>query len=230
MKSQFWSDFRFNLCFVRAGQRLYDKGTHDEPWFFTDLESTTLWLSVVASFLHLGATFANARLAQGAIQQGRIFSQAERVFVTSLNFATFGVDSALLSIGLANLFDKLQKKQLETLDVVQFSMSVFFFTNTLMTPKTATAIINQAQTRHIEQFANSITDQQARATFDRFLEQNKGDGGIKAQSKIVRSINRIDNPDAVFSQLKHADTIKIGGRKGRTFMVGEEKRYVVVSV
>lgn len=204
----------------RAGYRLYDKGTHGEK-VLRDLESATLWLSIAATPLHFGTTFFNSRLVNGAVVNGRIFSDAERILVTTLNFTTLGADFALLSFGFVNLYEKANNKQLTTLDVLQFSMSVFFFSNTLIRPQTASAIIENAQKNHIQNYASSITDAEAKATFDKFVAENSGDGGIKQRSKIVRTINRIENPDALFSNLKNSESILIGGRKGRSLLVNE---------
>ncbi|KAH9402950.1 hypothetical protein TYRP_015714 [Tyrophagus putrescentiae] len=201
----------------RAGYRLYDKGTHGEK-VLRDLESATLWLSIAATPLHFGTTFFNSRLVNGAVVNGRIFSDAERILVTTLNFTTLGADFALLSFGFVNLYEKANNKQLTTLDVLQFSMSVFFFSNTLIRPQTASAIIENAQKNHIQNYASSITDAEAKATFDKFVAENSGDGGIKQRSKIVRTINRIENPDALFSNLKNSESILIGGRKGRSLL------------
>ena len=107
-----------------------------------------------------------------------------------------------------------------TLDILQFSMSVFFFANTLVQPKTARAIIEKAQNQHIENYKNSMTDAQAQDTFKRFVEQNQGDGTILARSKIIRSINKIDNPNHFFKGAEKYDTIQIGGRRGRSMIVG----------
>lgn len=164
----------------------------------------------------------NASLVRGATQNGRIFSSTTRMFATILNFTTLGVDGVMLSFGLVNLIKKAEKDQLSTLDVLQFSMSVFFFTNTLIKPQMASKIIENAQDARIQQFADTMSDAETSKTFERFLEQNKGAGTITDKSKIVRSINRIDDPNSLFSGLKNANEIKIGGRKGKTLLVTDQ--------
>lgn len=56
----------------------------------------------------------------------------------------------MIGLGLANLIDKLEKDQLTPIDVLQFSMSVFLFSNTLIKPKTAAGIISKAQDQHFQ--------------------------------------------------------------------------------
>lgn len=148
------------------------------------------------------------------------------MFATVLNLGTLGVDSVMLGFGIANLVDKAKKDQLTPLDVLQFSMSVFFFTSSLVQPKTARAIIKQAQESHIQAYANNLSDADAKSTFDKFLNTNKGDGSIKDTSKIVRTINKINDPNKVFGGLKDSTDIKIGGRKGNTLLVGDKNQQV----
>lgn len=155
---------------------------------------------------------------------GTIFSNSTRMFATILNFSTLGVDSVLIGCGLANIVDKYSRKELTTLDVVQFSMSVFYFTNTLIRPQTARSIIKSAQNEHIQKFASAMSDAEARSTFDRFVAENTGRGSILEKSKIIRTINRIENGNAVFGSLSQAKSIEIGGRKGKTIVVDQKTR------
>ncbi|GMS89778.1 hypothetical protein PENTCL1PPCAC_11953, partial [Pristionchus entomophagus] len=204
---------------TRSMQRMVDKGQHGESW--TDLESMTSWLAIALMPLSVATSAINASIANGARASGRIFSTTVRSAATILNCTTLGLQSGMLVLGLANLVQKAKNKQLSSLDVLQFSMTVFFFTNTVMQPKTASGIIAKAQSEHIQQYRESMTDETARSTFDRFLKQNKGDG-IKEMSKIIRNLNKIETPDQVFKGLSNADNISIGGRKGNTLLVSKE--------
>lgn len=186
--------------------------------------------------LHVGSSIVTNQLVTGATANGRIFSSSFRTFATILNFTTLGVDSLMLGCGLFNLIEKYQKDQLTSLDLVQFSMSVFFFSHTLIQPKTAMAIIERAQDTHMQQYASRMTDEEVRAVFDKFKNDNLGAGGIQEKSKIIRTINRIAEPNDVFgrSDLKEASSIKIGGRKGRSLLVSEnvttQKRFAFLKM
>lgn len=149
-----------------------------------------------------------------------------RMFATVLNFSTLGVDGVMVAFGIANMIDKYRQEQLTPLDVLQFSMSVFFFTNTLIRPQMASSIIKNAQETHIQNYANSMTDADAQATFNRFVESNKGEGTITDNSKIIRTINRINDPNKLFGELKSTPDIKIGGRKGKTLLVSDQNQRV----
>ncbi|CAL4122645.1 unnamed protein product [Meganyctiphanes norvegica] len=202
---------------ARGACRLYDKGKHGES--LVDLESMTIWLGIIATPLHAGTSIANYKLMQGAIVNGRIFSDSMQTDVTLLNFTTVGVDGVMISMALANMIEKYKNKELGPLDVVQFSMSVFFFTNTLIQPKVASSIIRKAQETHFQEITKSMTDANAKKTFQKFINDNRGDGTIKDNSKIVRTVNRINDPEAFFKSAQGAKKIEIGGRKGKTVML-----------
>lgn len=121
----------------------------------------------------------------------------------------------MVGFGIANLVDTNNQDQLTALDLMQFSMSVFFFTNTLIRPQMASAIIKNAQESHVQNIVDTMTDGDAKATFQRFVDV-KGVGTITDNSKIIRTINRINNPTKVF---EGTSDIRIGGRKGKTLLV-----------
>lgn len=146
-----------------------------------------------------------------------------RMFATVLNFSTLGVDGVMVAFGIANLVDKIKQDKLTPLDVLQFSMSVFFFTNTLIQPQMASSIIKNAQEMHIQ---NKVTDVDAQETFNQFIKSNKNDGTITDNSKIIRAINRIEDPNKFFAEMKDAANIEIGGRKGKTLLVTDKNQNV----
>ncbi|GMS93019.1 hypothetical protein PENTCL1PPCAC_15194 [Pristionchus entomophagus] len=205
---------------TRSVQRLVDKGQHGES--LSDLESVTSWLAIALMPLSVATSAVKATLTSGARVSGRIFSSTVRTAATILNCTTLGLQSGMIVLGLANLVQKAKNKQLTPLDVLQYSMTIFFFTNTVMQPKTASGIIAKAQSEHIQQYRESMTDDATRSTFERYLNQNKGDGGIQDTSKIVRNLNKIDNPDQVFRGLADVDSIAIGGRKGNTLIIAKD--------
>ena len=208
--------------FCRGVGALIDKGTHGES--LKDLESLTLWFSIAAVPLHFASSAVTGVLARGAVQEGRIFSQGMRTFASVLLCTTFGLDTALFSFGLANLIKKYQDDDLTALDLLQFSISVFFFTNTLIQPKTAHGVIKKSQTTYINKISKSMTDETVKETFDKFLKANKVDGSIQDRSKIVRAVNRMKDPNNFFTKAAADPSVKsieIGGRKGRTVLLGD---------
>ena len=198
--------------------RLVDKGDHGES--LADLESFTCWLTIILTPAHLVTSVTNGALAAGARNSGRIFSSTVRTAATILNLTTLGLDSLMLVFGLANLIEKAKNDQLTTLDIVQFSLSVFFFGHTLIQPKTASGIIKAAQNEHINAYKNSMDDPKAQEAFQNFVDRNRGNGDITTNSKIVRTINRINDPDAFFKGVGDMK-VDLGGRKGRTVFLND---------
>lgn len=205
----------------RSVHRLVDKGTHDES--LTDLESVACWLTIVSTPAHFATSITNAALANGA-RSGRVFTSTIRTAATILNCSVFGLDSAMLVIGLANLVRKYEEDQLTPLDVVQFSISVFFFSHTLIQPKTASGLIRKVQQQHIAEFGKTIQDPAGSAAFEKFLTDNKSKDQMNSNAKIIRTINRIDDPNKFFTMGSRADSLLIGGRKGKTILVNGEVR------
>ncbi|CAJ0594874.1 unnamed protein product [Cylicocyclus nassatus] len=203
----------------RAIDRLIDKGSHGES--LGDLESILLFVAIAASPLNLLSGFVNARLAAGAAA-GRIFSQTERILATLLIMTTFGIDSFSMVLNIASLVKKKMEGNLTSLDVLQFSVSLLFFANTVVQPKTATGVIAKAQEARIGAISETMTDQQAKEVFKAYLKENKGDGGIKATSKVVRNLNRMEDPNAFFKGAAGFKSIQIGGRKGKTVLLTSE--------
>jgi len=202
----------------RGISTLVDKGTHGQS--LGDLESLTIWFGLAATPFHFVSSAVNGTLAIGA-QQGRIFSNSMRMFATVVNFTTLGLDSVLFGFGLANLINKAVNKELTTLDVLQFSISTFFFTNTLIQPKLASSVIRRAQQMHFDKVASSMSDKSTKQAFEKFLEQNKSGGTITERSKIVRTINRMDDPGKFFKSAGPEADVMIGGRKGKTVLISD---------
>ena len=64
-----------------------------------------------------------------------------------------------------------------------------------------------------------MIDETAKQTFDEFLETNQVDGSIKHRFEIVRTVNRVDDPNNFFTKVAAdllIDSMSISGRKGKT--------------
>ena len=200
----------------RSANRLYDKGVHSES--LKDLESITSWIAIVATPLNFATAATNGILVAGA-ESGKIFSDMQRIGATALIWTTIGANSAMIVTGFANLYEKNSKGQLNALDIAQFCMSVFFFTNTLIQPRTAEGVIQSAQEQHIESIGNSMSEEAAASLTD-FVNKNRAENNILENSKIIRTLNRMDSPGAFFGGLSGKDML-IGGRKGKTVLVSD---------
>lgn len=197
--------------------RLVDKSSHSES--LTDVESILSILSIIAIPAHFATASANSIIQAGA-RNGRTFTSFIRIGVTILNCTTITLDSSMFFVGLVNLIHKYNNGQLTKLDVLQFSISAFFFTNTLMQPKTANGIIKQAQTNHFHDFQKNLNDAEAERAFEQFVQENNEN--IYKASHIIRTINKIENPDVFFKSVGRENAhISLGGRKGNTVIIND---------
>ena len=80
---------------------------------------------------------------------------------------------------------------------------------------------------HLNNIANDMTDAGAKNAFKKFLNDNQMGGGIKERSKIVRTVNRINDPGQFFRNVGPDANVAIGGRKGKTVLIGGQGRETV---
>ncbi|XP_076179969.1 uncharacterized protein LOC143153070 [Ptiloglossa arizonensis] len=193
----------------RSIHRLVDKGTHEQS--LLDLESILCGLSIAALPLHAWMASVNSTFVAGA-RAGRNFTSLQLAGGTALKFTTIALDSSMLVIGFVNLYNKKQEDNLEALDVLQFSLSVFFFSNTLIQPKTANGIIHKAQTDYFKEYRANMTNSEAQKSFDKFV----GDFSVKKGARIARTINRINSPNEFFEKVSTAKSVKVKGGRNVT--------------
>lgn len=83
---------------------------------------------------------ANAALLASA-KAGEVFTKSARAAINVLNISNVSVNSVVIADRLVYMVEKYRNGKLSTLDVLQFSTSVFFFTNSLISLKTARSMI-----------------------------------------------------------------------------------------
>ncbi|XP_076625984.1 uncharacterized protein LOC143344136 [Colletes latitarsis] len=202
---------------ARSVQQLVDKGTHDES--LLDTESMMSALSVIMLPLHVGTSVVNSKLIAGA-RTGRTFTSLQQVGATFLNMTTVAIDASAVLIGFKTLYDKKQEGTLKPLDVLQFSLSVFFFSHTLIQPKTANGIIKKAQTQYFQEYKSQMTDDVAQKTFQKFIDDNYTN--IKNGANITKTINTIYDPETFFKSVGPETSIKISDNTEGIFIINDE--------
>ena len=92
-----------------------------------------------------------------------------------------------------------------------------------MQPKTANGIIKKAQQDHIKAYGNSLNNETAQKAFQKLADENLGND-IKANSKLVRTINKINDPDAFFKGVGETNSeVKLGNRRGTNVILENGK-------
>ncbi len=79
-----------------------------------------------------------------------------------------------------------------------------------------TSPITKAQNERIANVASQMTDVETQNAYKKFVENNFGD--MKKNSQLIRTLNRIDDPNKFFTDTKNFD-VSLGGRQGKTVIV-----------
>ena len=134
----------FQETFFRNLGSIWDKFWHDES-FGTELASLAMIV------LHYGVAKYNAKIL-GKIKDGVDVTRAELVLMTVLNCTRFAYDSIMFAMTFARLVYKAYTQgigRITALELIQFSMSAYFYGKTVFEPKTGYGIIKEAQEQYL---------------------------------------------------------------------------------
>ncbi|CAF3229506.1 unnamed protein product [Rotaria socialis] len=170
-----------------TADKAVDKGSQDDSP--TDRGALSDWVAVSINAFHE---------ATGA-KTSAVLGSSARVTVTILNISTLCVDSLSTAAAATYLVIKGINEQLTTFDILQFSIGVFFFSNTLIQPKTAGQIIKRAQNECLAAVREDIQAPAGREAFDNFATSNRSARQMHDNERITESIRRINDPNEFFT-------------------------------
>ncbi|CAF1520597.1 unnamed protein product [Rotaria magnacalcarata] len=162
-----------------------DKGSQGDS--LTDREALSDWVAVSINAFHE---------ATGA-KTGAILGPSARVIVTILNMSTLCVNSLSIAVAATNLIIKGINGQLTILDILQFSIGVFFFSNTLIQPKTAGQIIKRAQNECLAAVKEDVQVTNLVKIFARQTHDNE---------RIIESICLINDSNEFFTSVAETNS------------------------
>ena len=184
----------------RSISRLVDRGQHDQSVSLTNSEARSCWISTVAGVLSFGNMASTTLLARSAAG-GNIVTAGVRTFCTSLNVTTISMNG----IGILNsVLEVASKKpdEITSLDILQLTTSIFFFTNSLVNFKTANAIVKDAQKATMDSMRNNLNDDRSKKNFDITLKNTqKRSGKMHGSADFIRGVKNIDNKQDFFQAL-----------------------------
>lgn len=191
---------------------LVDRSQHDESINpFASGEARACWLTTAASAFSVVAMGSSAALSQTA-KAGLLASSELRAVCTALNITTLSVNG----LGVINGFYEVsKKKEFTSLDVLQLTTSLFFFTHSLVNFKTASTIIKNAQHEAIAAHKSEVA-RGNRAAFDaihRGHQEMVEPGRVRVMHgnrEFIRQLNKIDNKRDFFKALK---VVGLGGNQ-----------------
>ncbi len=101
--------------------------------------------------LHYGVAKYNATMLN-KIKDGVHITRAQLIIMTVFNCVRFAVDSIMFAMTLVRLLMKVYYQGLSSItsiELIQFSMSAYFFGRTVFEPKTGYGIIKEAQRKYL---------------------------------------------------------------------------------
>lgn len=189
---------------ARSTYKIYDRTKHDQTINpLTDGAARGIWLGAVGGALGLGSMGVTSYISRLAAR-GDIARKFIRVTYTVLGASNLTVNG----IGVvSNLFEMIHKKskgdEITTWEVLNFGISVFFFTNSCMSFKTAKALIRDVQINVIDNYGKNLPDDSSE-TFKIFRDKAVLNTKVRPNARFIKNINQIDNPAEFWSCLSNA--------------------------
>ncbi|CAD5126702.1 unnamed protein product [Dimorphilus gyrociliatus] len=173
----------------RSIETIIDRHQHKKSINLTDQEARQCWLSIVTSGVSILA-FGVGRFLSYTARTGLILNRSTRIISNSINISNISTSGIAI---LSHAIELKDKEQITPLDYLQFSTNVFFFTHSIITFQTASAIIKDAQKEYINQMRKTKFAKHGRK-FNALRRKMRGTADVR-NAKFIRTINRIENPD-----------------------------------
>lgn len=212
----------------RSISRLVDRGRHDQSISLSNAEARGCWISTVASVLSFGNMASTTLLARSAASGGLV-TAGVRTFCTSLNVTSISVNGLGILNSVVDLASK-KSEDITTLEILQLTTSIFFFTNSLVNFKTANQIVKDAQKATIDSMRGQLNDEASQKSFDQMLRNNKKQSGkMHGSADFIRGVKQIDNTNDFFQALgvEGTSTMGVKARFNRDGQVNINRELVI---
>ncbi|XP_041939895.1 uncharacterized protein LOC121700753 [Alosa sapidissima] len=180
---------------------LVDRGIHKmslNP--FESSEARDCWLITAASVFGL-ATMGAGEMFIFSAEAGELAGSGTRLFCTVLNVSSLTVHG----LGVVNsIYEVAKKDKVTALDVLQVGTSIFFFTHSVVTLKTASIIIKDAQQTALVAKRNSLPTKSRDAFDDHTLLSHREmleSGKVRTMpgnKEFIRDLKKIDHLEDFF--------------------------------
>ncbi|CAH0550152.1 unnamed protein product [Brassicogethes aeneus] len=195
----------------RSIYTVFDRTIHKESMSFANSEARGAYLNIVAGslgFVGAGATMAVSQLTSKGVNIGL----GARAAVNTLSAANVAAGGVSLANSTYDVFDQWfnDNQTPSLLTMVQLSSSVLFFGNAVYNFRTAGTIIEEVQTRTLQDYHESLRSNRHRKTFDRILKStiDNNNGDITAgRADVISAITNIQNKDDVFAVLTRSNKL-----------------------
>ncbi|KAG8234421.1 hypothetical protein J437_LFUL012565 [Ladona fulva] len=204
---------------ARGSSTLLDRQKHAQSISLSNSENFSCWLSVLGGAFGIGNGLAMKGMV-AAVASGKEVSKVGQVMVNFLNYGALTVNGVGVAYNFGVLVDKANKDELTSMDFLQFSTSLLFFTNSAMNAKTASAVIEQVQKETISNFNSDLSKKRAKA-YAKLVRKSGGDGTMEGRARLIKGITNVGSKDEYFRMI-------IRGQKQSSFTLLNDKGNLMV--
>ncbi|CAH1109691.1 unnamed protein product [Psylliodes chrysocephalus] len=207
----------------RSISNLVDRVKHEESLSFANSEARGIYFNLLAGsvgFVGAGATMAVSQLAANGVNIGRGVGLA----VNTIGVANIGVSGASIINSSYDVLDQWfnENQTPSLLTLVQLSSSILFFGNAVYNFKTCQMIVDETQTRVIQDYTESLRSNRHRKTFNKMFKETvrQNDSNlVRGRADVIKTIRNIPNKDDVFAVLTRNN--RMMNEKGVKFYASE---------
>ena len=189
---------------VRSSYRIYDRSIHDQSINpIADGTARSIWLGAVGGALGLGSMGVTSYISKLAVR-GDIARKFIRVTYTVLGAGSLTVNGLGVVSNIIELAEKkIKGEEVTKMEVFNFGLSVFFFTNACLKFKTAKSLIRDVQIDVIDNYGKNLPEETSE-TFKRFRDKAVLNTKVRPNARFIKSINQINNPEEFWRCLASA--------------------------
>lgn len=187
----------------RSVAGLIDRAQHDQSISLGDSTARMQWLTTVTSIIAVG-TLASAQVLANTAKTGELVSSTTRSLCTTLNVTAVSISG----IGVLNsVYEVSNKEKVTAFDVFQLTTSIFFFTHSVVSFKTASTIIKDAQNETIANMRNGLSPEN-QVKHDAILQGSKESvkpgqvHEMHGNAKFIREMIQINNKNEFYSNFQ----------------------------
>ncbi|VVD00827.1 unnamed protein product [Leptidea sinapis] len=191
---------------VRSSMHLHDRRIHKQSISPLKAEARGSWLNIAGSSIGLGAGAASSLLAKSAAAGTNLTTVGKALTASveilrhaNLLTGSMGVINSI--VHFATNYNKHGEKPTK-LELLQFSTATLFFFQAAILNRTAQNIIEDAQTKTINEYRASLRSNRHRKIFDKLsAESRRVQGSIQGNTEVIKGIKIISNKDQFFSSV-----------------------------
>lgn len=194
---------------IRSIFSLADRVEHRQTISFDDSEARGAYLNIVAGSLGFAGAGANLALSQFAAR-GFNIGNGTRILVNSLNVANLGASGVSLANSGYDIVNQWisDDQPPSPLAILQFTSSILFFGHAIYNFRTANSIVEEVQTKTLNDIKSSLRSNRHRKIFNKLQKQTikQNSGNVQqGNAEVIKTIRNIPNRDEVFATLTRSN-------------------------